>query len=234
MLQSGHGRRDGRTDRRTDGRTDGVKPIYPQQLRCSGGIINIYKYLRSSTLHFSQMGVMVSTNRDNSIIRSIVWSPKQQRKHQSPALPALLKGNTHGRWAVEFLHKEPVMPLQLAQWCLKSPVSRLFTEWFIQGADQRKYHSSASLVFVGEIHRGPVNSPHKGPVTRKMLPFDDVIMAEAFPCHHHGNVAKRTYLGLKSLVCIQRDAIISVKPHAIEVASQNRWVLMMLSTFRKM
>ena len=23
---------------------------------------------------------------------------------------------------------------------------------------------------------GPVNSPHKGPVTRKMLPFDDVIM----------------------------------------------------------
>ena len=24
---------------------------------------------------------------------------------------------------------------------------------------------------------GPVNSPHKGPVTRKMLPFDDVIMA---------------------------------------------------------
>ena len=26
------------------------------------------------------------------------------------------------------------------------------------------------------IHRGPVNSPHKGPVTRKMFPFDDAIM----------------------------------------------------------
>ena len=26
------------------------------------------------------------------------------------------------------------------------------------------------------IHRRPVNSPHKGPVTRKMFPFDDVIM----------------------------------------------------------
>ena len=25
-------------------------------------------------------------------------------------------------------------------------------------------------------HRGPVNSPHKGPVTWKMFPFDDVIM----------------------------------------------------------
>ena len=26
------------------------------------------------------------------------------------------------------------------------------------------------------IHRWPVNSPHKGPVTQKMFPFDDVIM----------------------------------------------------------
>ena len=44
------------------------------------------------------------------------------------------------------------------------------------GADQRKHQSSASLAFVWGIHRGPVNSPHKWPVTRKMFPFDDVIM----------------------------------------------------------
>ena len=43
-------------------------------------------------------------------------------------------------------------------------------------ADQRKHQSSASLAFVWGIHRSPVNSPHKGPVTRKMFPFDDVIM----------------------------------------------------------
>ena len=43
-------------------------------------------------------------------------------------------------------------------------------------ADQRKRQSSASLAFVRGIHRGPVNSPHKWPVTRKMFPFDDVIM----------------------------------------------------------
>ena len=43
-------------------------------------------------------------------------------------------------------------------------------------ADRRKHQSSASLAFVWGIHRGPVNSPHKGPVTRKMFPFDDVIM----------------------------------------------------------
>ena len=61
------------------------------------------------------------------------------------------------------------------------------------GAYQRKHESSASLAFVRGIHRGPVNSPHKRPVMRKMFPFDDVIMkvygwvvpgmAGDFPCH---------------------------------------------------
>ena len=43
-------------------------------------------------------------------------------------------------------------------------------------ADQRKHQSSASLAFVRRIHRGPVNSLHKWPVTRKKFLFDDVIM----------------------------------------------------------
>ena len=41
-------------------------------------------------------------------------------------------------------------------------------------AYQRKHQSSASLAFVRGIHRG--HSPHEWPVTRKMFPFDDVIM----------------------------------------------------------
>ena len=44
------------------------------------------------------------------------------------------------------------------------------------GTDQRKHQSSVSLAFVRGIHRGPVNSSHKWPVTRKMVPFDDVTM----------------------------------------------------------
>ena len=40
------------------------------------------------------------------------------------------------------------------------------------GADQRKHQSFASLAFVRGIH------PHKWPVTRKMFPFDYVIMIE--------------------------------------------------------
>ena len=43
-------------------------------------------------------------------------------------------------------------------------------------AEQRKHQSSASLAFVRGIHRWPVNFPHKGPVTRKIFPFDDVFM----------------------------------------------------------
>ena len=44
------------------------------------------------------------------------------------------------------------------------------------GADQRKHQSSASLALVRGIHRWPENSPHKGPVTRKMFPLDDGMM----------------------------------------------------------
>ena len=47
---------------------------------------------------------------------------------------------------------------------------------FFSGADQSKRQSSASLAFVWGIHRWSVNSLRKGPVTRKIFPFDDVIM----------------------------------------------------------
>ena len=45
-------------------------------------------------------------------------------------------------------------------------------------ADQRKHQSSSSLAFVTGIHRLPVNSPYKGPITWQMFSFDDVIMDE--------------------------------------------------------
>ena len=66
------------------------------------------------------------------------------------------------------------------------------------GADQRK-QSSASLAFVRGIHRWPVNSPHKGPVTRKKFPFDYVIMvfesaslSGSLPCFIQGSFTATT------------------------------------------
>ena len=49
------------------------------------------------------------------------------------------------------------------------------------GADQSKYQSSASLAFTWWNHRWPVDFPHKGPVTRKMIQFNDVIMLLILP-----------------------------------------------------
>ena len=46
------------------------------------------------------------------------------------------------------------------------------------GAEQGKHQSSVSLAFVMGIHRSPVNCPHKGPVTRKRFPLDNVIMSK--------------------------------------------------------
>ena len=53
-------------------------------------------------------------------------------------------------------------------------------------SDQRKYQSSASLVFVQGIHRLPVNSPHKWPETRKMF---------SIWCRHHGVLDLQTCYG---------------------------------------
>ena len=54
------------------------------------------------------------------------------------------------------------------------------------GADQRKYQSSASLAFVREIHRWSVNSPHKGPVTRKCFH----LMKSSCRVHYHLHLKK--------------------------------------------
>ena len=53
----------------------------------------------------------------------------------------------------------------------------------IFGRISKEHQSSASLAFVREIHRGPVNFPRKWPVTRKMFPFDDVIMGDRVHCY---------------------------------------------------
>ena len=46
------------------------------------------------------------------------------------------------------------------------------------GANRTKHQSSATMAFLRGIHRWPLKPPHKGPVTRKMFPFDDVIMLQ--------------------------------------------------------
>ena len=68
------------------------------------------------------------------------------------------------------------MTSELARWRFKSPASRLFTQPFIRAQIKENIKAPRHWPFFRGIHRGPVNSPHKGPVTRKMFSFDDVIM----------------------------------------------------------
>ena len=51
------------------------------------------------------------------------------------------------------------------------------------GADHRKHQSSAELALVTVSHRWSVNSHHKRPVTRKIIPFDDVITRFEVMCN---------------------------------------------------
>ena len=85
------------------------------------------------------------------------------------------------------------------------------------GSVQRKHQNSASQAFVGGIHRSPVNSSHKGPVTvRKMFPFDDVIMVTwIFTREFLRNPGPRRCLGPWGLhgdpllaVCLQMTCVV--------------------------
>ena len=64
------------------------------------------------------------------------------------------------------LHHNDVIMSAMA---FKIPSLAIVYSTVYSGVDQRKHQSSASLAFVRGIHRSPVNSPHNGPVTRKMI-----------------------------------------------------------------
>ena len=103
-----------------------------------------------------------------------IW-PRRSRHHRLHYLYILANSKYH-----YVLHATPNFFETDMQynWSSKDQITSLMILYstVYSDADQRKHQSSTSLAFLRGIHRGPVNSPHKLPVTRKMLPFDDVIM----------------------------------------------------------
>ena len=89
-----------------------------------------------------------------------------------------------------------------ARWRLKSPASLLLTQPFIQAQIKEKNKAPRPWPLCGEIHWWPMNSPHKWPVTRKMFPFDDVIMQRwhinparrVNPTQPHKHTLRQTFL----------------------------------------
>ena len=105
---------------------------------------------RCEKIHYSDVTISATASQItcDSIACSTVCSGTYQRKRQSSAPLAIVRG-IH-RW----------IPLTKGQWrgkCYHLMTSSCY---------------AASLVFVRGIYRLPVDSPHKGPVKRKMFPFD--------------------------------------------------------------
>ena len=74
---------------------------------------------------------------------------------------------------------------QWTRWRLKSLASRLFAQPFVQAWIKENVKATRHWPLWGEstmrgIHRWPVDSHHKGAVTRKMFPFDYVTMYLAY------------------------------------------------------
>ena len=111
---------------------------------------------------------------------------------------------------------------------LESQITSLTVVYSIvySGVNQRKHQSSASLAFVREIHRGPVNFPHKWPVTRKMFPFDDVIMRTC-----NTITAQRKRVHINGLVQERRNSIAKALELRLSCTNPSIYLSMFLSAY---
>ena len=95
-----------------------------------------------------------------------------------------LRNFSHAKSSKATEHQDMVCYMcVMASWIMGNLTVNMFrltikkrTKPLWRSGDQRKHQSSTSLAFVRGINRSPVNSLHKKPVTRKMFPFDDIIM----------------------------------------------------------
>ena len=150
-----------------------------------------------------------------TMLTNATWVIRTKRKcHFDEILVTACNGQ---RWFRQH-YNDVIMSAMASQITSVACVSS--TVW--SGADQRKHQSSASLGFVRGIHRRPVNSPHKGPVTRKMFPFHDVIMKwRKFPSasclSHH---SRDLYIGSPLVPLVLAD----LSPHSCCKRSLWSWI----------
>ena len=135
------------------------------------------------------MSAMTSQITGVSIICSCVGSGADQRKHQSSASLAFVPGH----------YIDVIMTTMASQ---ITSLTVVYLTVFFRRISKKTSKLRVTGICVGNSP-GPVNSPHRGPVTRKMFPFDDVItnspVTGEFPAqkasnaenvsiwwHHHG------------------------------------------------
>ena len=96
------------------------------------------------------------------------WTGVSEGAHLTPIFNAFVP-----HWPLEYNHYSDVIMGGMA-----SQINSLAIVYssVYSGVDRGKHQSSVSLAFVRGIHQWPWKSPHKGPVTRKMISFDHAIM----------------------------------------------------------
>ena len=142
---------------------------------------SLLKYLHSRKCIWKVVYKMSAFSFRNQCIKSNIsdeFDKKTRQTYQAHQLPTLANATTtlsapspHAG-NKNFHYSDVIMSAMASQ---ITGVSILYST-ICSSTDQSKHQSSASLAFVRGIHRSQVNSPHKGPVTRKMFPFGDVIM----------------------------------------------------------
>ena len=103
----------------------------------------------------------------------IIWLPLQWRHNERDGVS---NHQPHHCFLNRLFQAQMKENIKSPRWRLKSPASPLFPQPFIQAQMKENIKSPRHWPLWGEFTGHRWNPPHKGPVTRKIFPFDDVIM----------------------------------------------------------
>ena len=110
---------------------------------------------------------------DSKTTYQIMWKPKCMTYHTGflCSFPSTVTGAVLGFAFIIIHYSDATLSAMVSQ-----ITGVLIVCLAVCSGAHKKHQSSASLAFLRRFHRWLVESPRKGPVTREMFPFDDVIM----------------------------------------------------------
>ena len=125
-------------------------------------------------------------------------------------------------WRLGLSHQASSRWRHVIMGTMASQITSLTIVYSTVYSDQSKHQSSASLAFVWGIHPGPVNSPHKWPVTRKMFPFDEFWQIWVHGSHTFTNPFRISNIELCFCYCYKHKRASEFVSERIEWVSE--WV----------
>ena len=122
----------------------------------------------------------------SSVLNMVIWNERPTRRDYFMIALWQKKCLTHYwpfvRWTTghRWSSLTKGQPLQWRHSGRDSVSNRQPYDCLLNGLFRRRSKKTSKPRVTGLWARWPVNSPHKGPVMRKMIPFDDVIMNISF------------------------------------------------------